>query len=220
MTDETPLAKEFSEPAAKNWQVELDTNPLYIAYQRTSGFLERNGSKDWPKELRAKALKKSVDFITNNLSFDGATTLGAQAFAYAASETKWTIEESQNGLAQQEYSLGGAFSNHSKKIVRSGIADTKAQISGLNSELDDIAKAQTQLTNEEFGVALMAKLVLKLRKSGFTEEARYLRAQMDSVFDVAGAVQKTLASPVVDIYGLDSLKQVKLPKASQPANEL
>lgn len=215
MTDE-PLSAEFD--AATKWQTQLDLNPLWIAYQKTSGFLERNGFKQSPKEHREKALKKVVTFITDTLNQNNVAALGAQAFDYTVTETKWTIEEQQNGLAAQEYSLGGAFSNHSKKIVRSGIADTKSQISDLGSEIDDIAKAKEKVTNEEFGVALLAKMVLKLRKSGFNEEARYLRAQLDAAYDVPAAVAKTLGTNVTDIFALDSLKQVKQPKAAAPAN--
>ena len=108
MTDE-PLSAEFTETAASKWQAQLDLNPAWIAYQKTSGFLDRNGYKTLPKEHRVKALNKVVKFVTDNLDYDAAARLGAQAMAYSIAETKWTIEEQQNGLAGQEYSLGGAF---------------------------------------------------------------------------------------------------------------
>ena len=102
--------------------------------------------------------------------------------------------------------------------MRSGhLGKTKSQINSLDSEIADINKAKEQVTNAEFGVALLAKMVLKLRKSGFAEEAATLRAQLDAVFDVQGAVRKTLKTGIVDVFALDVLKQVHKSPAAPAA---
>lgn len=219
LADNKEVTKKFKAAATRPvlddaaWNAELEKNTSWITYHRAVMDIMQNGDPRAGEERRAAALFKAVDFIEKNNTPEAAAKLGEQAFAYAICEAKGSLERYAFDLefAQAGLNLGPTKQAREDLEYDVEVASEKtAQFMGTLNMLND---AQKHVSAEDFGVALMARLLARASNTGFKAEAEALRGKLDAQFDVAEAVGNTLRAGAGDYFNFSVMTEDGTPKA-------
>lgn len=219
LANDKAVSKQFKAAATpavlddKAWQEALGRNTAWIDYFRTVMDIAQNGDPRAGEERRGAAIFKVVEYIEKNATPEAVAKLGAQAFDYAICEAKGSLERFAFDLefAQAGLNLGPTKSSRADLEYDIEVASEKTVQS--MGELNMLQSAQKHVSAEDFGVALMARLLARASLNGFKGEADILRGKLDAQFEVAEAVGNTLRSGAGDYFNFGVMTEDGKPKA-------
>lgn len=212
------ISREFTIAAAPDviddraWAAELEKNTSWIAYQRTfTGVLNSNVRSS--EQERAMAVLKLAEFIEQNATPEAAEKLGEQAFAYAICEEKGNMERNafDAEFAAAGLNLGPTDLEHEELLA--DMEEASEKLVRHLGNLNTLKEAQQHVSPEDFGVALMARMLARAKISGFKGEADALRSKLDNEFDVREALFNTDNSGAGDYFNFKFVNAEGEPKA-------
>ena len=195
--DNKEVTKQFKAAATRPvlddaaWNAELEQNTVWIEYHRTGMDVMHYGDPRAGEEKRSAAIMRVAAFIENHSTPEAAAKLGEQAFAYALCDTKGQLER---------YAFDLEF------------AQARLNLGPSKEEMPDL-EYEKHVSAEDFGVALMARLLARASNTGFKAEAEALRGKLDAQFDVAEAVGNTLRAGAGDYFNFSVMTEDGKPKA-------
>jgi len=217
--DNKAVSKQFKAAASpavlddKAWQAELEQNTSWIDYQRTVMNVMHNGDPRAAAELRNAAVARVIECIEKNNTPEAAAKLGAQAFAYALCEVKGYVEREAFDVEFATAALNIGPDKRQQDDLKYDIELASDHLVQHLGELNVIKSAQKHVSAEDFGVALLARLLARASNTGFKAEAEALRAKLDANFEVAEAVQNTLKAGAGDYFNFSVMTEDGKPKA-------
>ncbi|MEZ0262507.1 MAG: hypothetical protein ACAH80_16000 [Alphaproteobacteria bacterium] len=194
------------------WQAELDKNTSWITYHRAVMDIIQNGDPRAGEQRRGAAIFKVIDFIEKNNTPEAAAKLGEQAFAYAICEAKGSLERYAFDLEFAQAALNLGPSKKARADLEYDVEVASEKTAQFMGECNLLQAAQKHVSAEDFGVALMARLLARASNTGFKAEAETLRGKLDANFDVAEAVGNTLRSGVGDYFNFSVMTEDGKPK--------
>lgn len=196
----------------KAWQAELEQNTSWIEYHRTVMEIMQNGDPRAAAEKRAAALARATDFIEKNNTPEAAAKLGAQAFAYAICEVKGYVEREAFDVEFATAALNIGPSKQQQEDLKYDIEMASDHLAQHMGELNLLKSAERHVSAEDFGVALMARLLARASLNGFKAEAEAMRGKLDANFDVAEAVGNTFRAGAGDYFNFAVMTEDGKPK--------
>jgi uncharacterized protein YycO len=211
------ISKEFTVAAApdviddKAWMAELEKNTSWISYQRA--FIGVLGATVRSSEQeRAMVVLKMAEFIEQNANPAAAQKLGAQAFAFAICEEKGNMERNAFDVefAAAGINLGPTDLEHEE--LQADMEEASEKLVRHLGHLNVLKDAQQHVSAEDFGVALMARMLARAKMSGFKGEADALRSKLDAEFDVKEALVNANNSGAGDYFNFKFVNEDGQPK--------
>lgn len=213
------VSKQFKAAASpqvlddRDWQEALGRNTAWIDYFRIVMEIAQNGDPRADEQRRGAAIFKVVDYIEKNATPEAVAKLGAQAFDYAICEAKGSLERYAFDLEFAQAGLNLGPTQRSRAVLEADIEEASGKTVQSMGDLNLLQSAQKHVSAEDFGVALLARLLARTSLNGFKGEAEILRGKLDAQFDVADAVGNTLRSGAGDYFNFAVMAEDGTPKA-------